>query len=515
MVDITPGDSGANKGFWREQLRDRFGKFVEMGGMVMFDVRLPGVDGIVQGIGKFIGNAEPGLARIQVLDNSRIPKGVYLVKPEDITAIEAVLPDAYVEEKLEEVAKKIKLPRPADRKREREALGWYTDNGYWDANKFLREGVPLDTVEDEENLAVILEMIDQSVTTEDMTLYRGRPVKSEERAAALAALKPGDKITDRGIMSTSEDRLRAKFYTDTPLKDVQERVFFEIDLPAGSRALKIEDTDSSFRGEHEVLLPPNTEFTIQDNFVDDTGVRRIKVKVLTYVEEPEVASNMYDEFFDGGMVDLRALRNSGDRVSPYDLEMFSEDQLAALGEYGQAGHRWVNKVLRGGDPISDKEQKIIDGLDSAIEENGEVFSATRIFRGDTPNQSSDYYKFLEGLTEGKVINFPGYFSTSNDAQIAFSEFGPGQGGSDDDASNSHLGSTFFWSIDIPENGKAMAMPEGLGYGQGAESEVILPRNTQLKIIGVKKVEQLDDEGNPTGNYNYFIHAEQQILKGVE
>lgn len=646
--------------------------------------------------------------------------------------------------------KKIKQPKPSERKREREALGWYTDNGYWDANKFLREGVPLDTPEDEENLAVILQMIDESVTTEDMTLYRGRPVKSEERAAALAALKPGDKITDRGIMSTSEDKERAEFYAETPLKDVRERVFFEIDLPAGSKALKIEDTDSSFRGEYEVLLPPNTEFTIQDNVVDDAGVRRIKVKVLTYVGEdvpepesalPPVLQNelniikmiqslgqspedltqgevdavekyrgfkrenqdlffyeklnaylrykeqrgpdapdystevanldsvlekfeglpedtivyrgvggrskryqnlkvgdeisdagytstslnegvawgfatgddgadeylgflieirlpkgtkviepiaateadpegyfrkraeeskdraltsterefilprgskfkvleridepedsfetdtptrfilelvpptstesdldqdsptIYDEFFDGGMVDLRALRDSESRVSPYDLDMFSSDQVRALEWYGQAGHRSINKILRGGESISTKDQELIDNIDAAIEENGQVFSAARIFRGDTPSQSSNYYKFLEGLTEGKIVNFPGYFSASNDAQIAFSEFGPGQGGSDDDASNSHLSSTFFWSIDIPENGKAMAMPEGLGYGQGAESEVILPRNTQLKIIGLKKVEQLDDEGSPTGNYNYFIHAGQQI-----
>jgi hypothetical protein len=102
MVDVTPGNEGANKGFWRVQLRDRFGQFVKMGGMVMFDIQLPGVDGIVQAFGKFIGNSEIGVARLEVLDNSRIPKGVYLVKHSDITAIKAVLPDAYVEEKTEE-----------------------------------------------------------------------------------------------------------------------------------------------------------------------------------------------------------------------------------------------------------------------------------------------------------------------------------------------------------------------------------------------------------------------------
>jgi hypothetical protein len=112
MVDITPGDSGANKGFWRKQLRDRYGKFVEMGREVMFDIELPGVQGKVQAFGKFIGNAEPGLARLEVADNSRIPKGVYLVKSEDITSIEAVLPDSYVKEKLEEVNAPTVEPAP-------------------------------------------------------------------------------------------------------------------------------------------------------------------------------------------------------------------------------------------------------------------------------------------------------------------------------------------------------------------------------------------------------------------
>lgn len=389
-----------------------------------------------------------------------------------------------------------------------EALGWYTDNGYWDANKFLREGEPLDG-EDQQKLDAILQAIDKTSTSEDMTLYRGRPVKSEERAAALAALKPGDKITDRGIMSTTESLERAEFYTNMQLTDVKERVMFEIDLPKGSKALKIDPGQSTYRdAEHEVLLPPNTELTVVENSVDESGVRRIKVAVAANAEESESASTIYDDFFDGGMVDLRALRESSARVTPYDLEMFSDDQLQALRRYGQAGHRAINKILRSGEPISAEDQKLIDSIDSAIEENGEVFSNSRIFRGDTPSSSSDYYKFLENLTERQIINLPGYFSASNDAQVAFSEFGPGQGGSDDDGSNSHSGSTFFWTIDVPEGGKAMAMPEGVGYGQGAESEVILPRNSKIQILGIKKVEQLDDEGTPNGNYNYFIHASQ-------
>jgi hypothetical protein len=85
MVDI-PGGEGANKGFWREQLRDRFGRFVEMFGDVIIDINLPGVQGKVRARGKFIGNSEPRVARIEILDNSEISKGIYLVEHSDITS---------------------------------------------------------------------------------------------------------------------------------------------------------------------------------------------------------------------------------------------------------------------------------------------------------------------------------------------------------------------------------------------------------------------------------------------
>lgn len=87
MVDVTPGDSGANKGFWRKQLRDRFGKFVDMGGSVIFDVKLPGFTGIARAKGVFRGMLDLDTARIEVLDNSQIPKGVYLIDRKYIEAV--------------------------------------------------------------------------------------------------------------------------------------------------------------------------------------------------------------------------------------------------------------------------------------------------------------------------------------------------------------------------------------------------------------------------------------------
>ena len=218
--------------------------------------------------------------------------------------------------------------------------------------------------------------------------------------------------------------------------------------------------------------------------------------------------SIYEDFFDGEDIDLEALRKSENRIGKYDREMFTDDQLKALEEYGQAGYRKINKLLRENATLTPEQEELIRLIDESIEENGDLFSKGRVFRGDLPKTGSEYQKFLQDLEEGKTFTFPGYFSTSNDAQLAFSEFGPGIGSGDSEASATHLGPAFFWTIDIPEDGKAMAMPDDVGYGQGAESEVLLPRNSNFKIIGIKKVEQIDDEGQSTGEFNYFINAEQ-------
>lgn len=87
MVDVTPGDSGANKGFWRFQLRDRYGRFVEMGGGVVIEVSLPGVRGTVRARGVFREMFDLENAKIEVLDSTEIPKGIYTVNRKFIEAI--------------------------------------------------------------------------------------------------------------------------------------------------------------------------------------------------------------------------------------------------------------------------------------------------------------------------------------------------------------------------------------------------------------------------------------------
>jgi hypothetical protein len=90
MVDVTPGDSGANKGFWKRQLRDKNGKFARMGGSVAFDIQLPGVAGKVRANGIIRDVIDLQTARIEVLDNKKIPKGFYNVNSNDFEMINEV-----------------------------------------------------------------------------------------------------------------------------------------------------------------------------------------------------------------------------------------------------------------------------------------------------------------------------------------------------------------------------------------------------------------------------------------
>ena len=893
MVDVTPGDLGANKGFWMTQLRDRFGKFVEMGGSVMFDVQLEGVNGIVQGIGKFIGNAEPGLARIEVTDNSRIPKGVYLVKSEDITAIEAVLPATYVEEKLDRSPLKksmsgsealdlrlksmgsilredgrFPVPRmsfldrddsdnrraakrdyrkvfdaepalqekyktfenmwqmvyrygtdertqspnvladiPEDMKElnrayakhflglepdglitvyrnavngkdteQESAVGYasldasmaydyasHRDNvaangryeidikpdevfgmlGYskiedeygvtigrelanipgrvrrvgdlamvlpeapwlkeWGLgfnrgkgaspfrqyslavshdfhpvepfgdsleefftkynlsaadikNKYdeiygegayeeykatgntvkfnkLRDlfvtlpdgklGLDLKKVENlsalrevseykgdsfdntMKMLSVFQELTGQYFMTHRTRDYTPPPAEAEPRAlgattwinppteAQLKALEDygSGELADSGntylrtgdlpapyareegepeSMADFKAQLRAEveqqiqdlssafensvlnqdvtvyrsledpsfnFESNLELKDGEsldlsylegtiysDKGFmstskttnfafdarnlstrFIIKAKAGQKAIDLLGAirfDALAR-EEEIIFPPDAQFKISKAYYsNEDGKYYIE---MDYVDEQD---SIYEEFFDAGNIDLQSLARTVDGVPKYDREMFTDEQLRALETYGQSGYRQINALLRQDATLTADQKNLIKLIDEAIDENGALFSPGRVYRGDLPKSDSDYAKFLQNMEVGGTYRFPGYFSASNDAQIAFSEFGPGVGSGDSDGSATHLGSSFFWSVDVPEDGRAMAMPDDTGFGQGAESEVVLPRGSNLKILGIKKVEQIDDEGHSNGNFNYFIHAEQ-------
>ena len=180
---------------------------------------------------------------------------------------------------------------------EREALKWYTDGGYWNANKNLRDGQPLDD-DDSKELKTLLDLIGKGTIAQSKTLYRGRPVINEERLAAINALKPGDFITDRGIMSTSSDKDRAKFYAEMNLEKVKGRVMFEIDVEAGQKGFEVPDKYSSYgKSEAEVLFPPNSRLEVTEVLTPDDGMKTIKLKVVeSAATEEEKKTGLFQEY---------------------------------------------------------------------------------------------------------------------------------------------------------------------------------------------------------------------------
>jgi hypothetical protein len=109
VVDVTPGNEGANKGAWRTQLRDKFGKFANEGSTVIFEITLPGVSGPVRARGTFVEMQDLENAIIDVPDSSQIPQGKYVVNRKFIEVLNEkarldIDPTATKEQKKEEEA---------------------------------------------------------------------------------------------------------------------------------------------------------------------------------------------------------------------------------------------------------------------------------------------------------------------------------------------------------------------------------------------------------------------------
>jgi len=291
----------------------------------------------------------------------------------------------------------------------------------------------------------------------------------------------------------------------TPLQGVKQNSEYKNDR--FDNTLKMLSTIQELSGDYFMTHKTRS----YDTYVDEKKSERQATLLSDQKEE------LYNEdIIDGDYFDTSLLRRRNPkRIYPNDAEVFEDDQLQALKWYAQQGHRFINKHLRGNEDTSDENKDYIFLIDEAIEENGEVFEDSTVFRGDMPLSGSPYMEFLENLEEGAVVSFPEFLSTSNDASIAFNEFGPGMGSeTTNNAMNEHTSSAFFWTIDVPEGSTAMGMPEGTGYQGDAESEVLLPRNSELEITEIKKVPQTDPEtGEENGNFNYFFQARVQQKAG--
>jgi hypothetical protein len=313
-----------------------------MGGEVSFEVDLPGVDGTSYGTGIFVGNKTLDIAYIEVKDNSRIPRGRYEVPRTKITAIEAILdldtlvenPDGSISARSVDEPDEVELT-----KAQIDALAQYTDASYWNINKHLREGAPL-TEDDVKDLETLLSLINKSSISQDKVLYRGRAIKSQERLDAINALKPGDAITDRGIMSTSASSNRANFYAEMNLDDVLGRIMFEIEAKAGQKAFEVPDQYSSYgSSESEVLLPPNSRLEVIEVLAPVDGMKTIRLRL---VDSEAVSTDK------PGVIDVVNEEAAKERIEPgFTNWVPSVEELvnSAVGEYDEDTGETTNSVV--------------------------------------------------------------------------------------------------------------------------------------------------------------------------
>ena len=210
-------------------------------------------------------------------------------------------------------------------------------------------------------------------------------------------------------------------------------------------------------------------------------------------------------------------------LSAVDADVVRDDHAKAIDLYTRSSlWRSINSYLRG-DLEEQESSKNIEGtipmLDEAIAENGEVFEAGRVFRGqriDKSQSGENWAKFMDGLQPGDIYSDDAYLSTSNSSLLAAREFGIGSYGTWETIAEGTVtadapggNGSIFWAIDVPVGTTAFAVPDGMGYAQGAEREVILPRGSKFVIKGVRRVEQNKPDADPdaTKSYNYFVDAE--------
>ncbi len=188
---------------------------------------------------------------------------------------------------------------------QRRAVQFYTGNGYEDVNERLRDGTPIDGVD--EKIALIDAAIAAAPTVPTPIVVgrsvaesvfglprRGEgPITAESNAQRLAAARAlrGRPLRDDGYMSTS-------LQTDSQYYDRHE-VSLQLEVPAGTKALYVSahpnvGDSPDPRGlaaygpdENELLLGRGIEYEVIDAGIDkDTGDITLRVRVTGQTPTP-------------------------------------------------------------------------------------------------------------------------------------------------------------------------------------------------------------------------------------
>jgi hypothetical protein len=230
-----------------------------------------------------------------------------------------------------------------------------------------------------------------------------------------------------------------------------------------------------------------------------------------------------ESIFDGALTeeqfDLAKIKAG--RQYAEDTDMFTAEEKKLITLYtGSSLYKVMNRALRNNDQVNLAEyKKEINEFDAVIRDHGEVFEPARVFRGFAIQNDGDidWTSIVENLSVGDIMTDNAYMSTSNNPEIAFGSFGAGVGskllvdgkfeGSLYMSNAKMLDGSIFWSIDLPVGSTAFGVPDEFGHSDG-EDEVILPRGSQLRVKSIRKVQQVDIDGDPReGIYNYYLETE--------
>jgi hypothetical protein len=266
--------------------------------------------------------------------------------------------------------------------------------------------------------------------------------------------------------------------------------------------------------EYRKLLP-GVQTTAKDT--DIPGV----IDVVDGVQRLQGEQSIFDGALTADKFDIAKL--NGSRQTAEDLEMFSKEELETLRLYtGSVAYKIWNRDLRKNNSIElSKIKTEIDQLDAAIKDHGEVFEDSVVYRGTTfqsvPDQGrTNWASILENLKVGDILSDEGYMSTSNNPKVAYGTFA-GNSIAENEGFRGEMfevrgtyrtnldspNNSLLWAINLPKGSTAMALPENVGFGQGAEEEVILPRGSRLRVKAIRRVEKEGEKGR----YNYFLETE--------
>lgn len=147
-------------------------------------------------------------------------------------------------------------------RKEKEALGFYTSNGYQQINQSLRNGDPI-TGALKTKVTNIDNAIDrQEPSTETHFLYRGTTVEG----GSSALPKVGESIKDKAFLSTTKSKEFAEMWSKF---HYGEPVVYTIKVPVGAKSLKT--TGYLASKEQEQLFPRETTLNILSVVEEDTG----------------------------------------------------------------------------------------------------------------------------------------------------------------------------------------------------------------------------------------------------